>query len=164
MLSTPAGGYTSIPGPDIRPDLLPSGLYRRLRSFTGSWGVQAFYALSVDGAGYLGHSLAGPFTFPDFPALARALATTPRGLYRRWGIGKARNQLLPSPCPEGRAYTQEMSTLLRHDCQETECPDGILIWDVGLGLAPARPSRRRGRRPYSRIKTLPMSRSYPVSC
>ena len=39
------------------------------------------------------------------------------------------------------------------------CKDGslrsVLIWDVGPGLAPARPSRHGGRRPYSRIGTLP---------
>ena len=75
----------------IRPDLLPSGLYRRLRSFTGSWGLQAVRALSAD--------IRGRF------ALARALRTTPRGLYRRLGIGKARNSFLPSPCPEGRVIS-----------------------------------------------------------
>jgi hypothetical protein len=100
MLSTPAGGYTSARLTGFRPDLLPSGLYRRPRSFTGSWGWQAFYALSVNCTGYLGYRLASRFTFPDSPALARALRTTPRGLYRRLGIGKARNQSFPHPAPK----------------------------------------------------------------
>ena len=104
MLSTHPGERTSARQTGFRPDLLPSGLYRRLRSFTGSWGLQAFYALSADGAGYLGCPLACRFAFSDSTALARALPTTPRGLYRRLGIGKARNQL-PSPCPEGRGST-----------------------------------------------------------
>jgi hypothetical protein len=72
--------------------------------------LQAFYALSADRTGYLGYPLAGRFTFPDSAALARALPTTPRGLYRRLGIGKTRNQLLPSPCPEGRALTETILT------------------------------------------------------
>jgi hypothetical protein len=106
MLSTHPGGYTSALQTGFRPDLLPSGLYRRPRSFTGSWGLQAFYALSADRTGYLGYPLACRLAFPDFPALDRALRTTPRGLYRRLGIGKASNQRLPSPCPEGRGFTK----------------------------------------------------------
>jgi hypothetical protein len=50
----PPGGYASARQTGFHPDLLPSGLYRRPRSFTGSWGLQAFCALSADCTGYLG--------------------------------------------------------------------------------------------------------------
>jgi|SRR5271157_2179204 len=119
MLSTHPGERTSAPQTGFRPDLLPSGLYRRLRSFTGSWGLQAFFALSADCTGYLGYPLACRFAFPDCHALDRALRTTPRGLYRRLGIGKARIQVLPSPCPEGRGLTMTILALRRLFAQET---------------------------------------------
>jgi hypothetical protein len=119
MLSTHPGERTSAHQTGFRPDLLPSGLYRRPRSFTGSWGLQAFFALSAACTGFLGYPLACRFAFPDFHALDRALRTTPRGLYRRLGIGKARIQVLPSPCPEGRGLTQQILALLRLVLQET---------------------------------------------
>jgi hypothetical protein len=106
MLAFNPGEYTPAHQTGFRPDLLPSGLYRRPRSFTGSWGLQAFFALSADCTGYLGYPLACRFALPDSHALGRALRTTPRGLYRRLGIGKARIQVLPSPCPEGRGLTE----------------------------------------------------------
>jgi len=62
------------------------------------------------------------FAFPDSHAQDRALRTTPRGLYRRLGIGKARIQVLPSPCPEGRGLTHQILALLRLVSQETQCP------------------------------------------
>jgi hypothetical protein len=128
MLSTHPGERTSAPQTSFRPDLLPSGLYRRPRSFTGSWGLQAFFALSADCTGYLDYPLACRFAFPDFPALGRALRTTPRGLYRRLGIGKARIQVLSSPCPEGRALTQRILTLRRCETQDS-------FFDIGHCLS-----------------------------
>jgi hypothetical protein len=119
MLSINPGERAPARQTGFRPDLLPSGLYRRPRSFTGSWGLQAFFALSADCTGY---PLACRFAFPDSHALGRALRTTPRGLHRRLGIGKARIQVLPSPCPEGRGLTQQILALLRLVSQETECP------------------------------------------
>jgi type II secretory ATPase GspE/PulE/Tfp pilus assembly ATPase PilB-like protein len=46
-------------------------------------------------------------------------------------------------------------------CQETKYSGSVQIWDVGPGLATARPSRPalRERRPYSRIRTLPTQQS-----
>ena len=88
MLAFNPGEYTPAHQTGFRPDLLPSGLYRRPRSFTGSWGLQALYALSATCAGRLS---CPPAHFPGIPALVRAFRTTPRGLYRRLGIGKARN-------------------------------------------------------------------------
>jgi hypothetical protein len=153
MLFTHFAEYTSARQTGFRPDLLPSGLYRRSRSFTGSWGLQAFYALSADCTGYLTCPRTCRFTFLDSLALARAFPTTPRGLYRRLGIGKARNQLLPSPCPEGRAFTHRILTLR---CCETQ--DGWLfdmghchsecLWacgpSIGTKLKPSSPPRKRG--------------------
>jgi hypothetical protein len=118
MLSTHTGEGTSAHQTGFRPDLLPSGLYRRPRSFTGSWGLQVFYALSAGCTGCLSYPLACRFTFPDAHALSRALPTTPRGLYRRLGIGKARIQILPSPCPEGRGFTETILAPRRLFLQE----------------------------------------------
>jgi len=56
----------------FRPDLLPSGLYRRPRSFTGSWGLQAFCAQTVArarGVG-LGPTLQEHSSASDHPARA----------------------------------------------------------------------------------------------
>ena len=119
MLSINPGERAPARQTGFRPDLLPSGLYRRPRSFTGSWGLQAFFALSADCTGFLGYPLACRFAFPDFHALDRALRTTPRGLYRRLGIGKARIQVLPSPCPEGRGLTKSILAPRRLFAQET---------------------------------------------
>ena len=118
MLSTRSGERTSTHQTGCCPDLLPSGLYRRLRSFTGSWGLQALYAPSADCTGCLRYPLACRFTFANAYALDRALRTTPRGLYRRWGIGKARIHVLPSPCPEGRAFTEQILAPRRLVLQE----------------------------------------------
>ena len=130
MLSTHPGERTSAHQTGFRPDLLPSGLYRRPRSFTGSWGLQTFCAPSADCTGCPSYPLACRFTFPDAHALSRALRTTPRGLYRRLGIGKARNPFLPSPCPEGRVITHEISTPLGLVCQETQRPNVHLRSDL----------------------------------
>ena len=83
MLAFNPGEYTPAHQTGFRPDLLPSGLYRRPRSFTGSWGLQAFFALSDECTGCVSYTLARRFTFPNSHALGRALPTTPRGLYRR---------------------------------------------------------------------------------
>jgi len=99
-----SGERTPAPQAGFRPDLLPSGLYRRPRSFTGSWGLQALCALSANCAGRL---FRPPAQLPGILALVRAFRTTPRGLYRRLGIGKARIHFLPSPCPEGQAFTHQ---------------------------------------------------------
>jgi hypothetical protein len=57
-------------------NLLPSGLYRRPRSFTGSWGLQA--ARSTTARRLTSQAL----------RRSEALPATPRGLYRRSGIRK----------------------------------------------------------------------------
>jgi hypothetical protein len=77
-----------------RPDLLPSGLYRRPRSFTGSWGTQ------IVGASPLQWRFMR--IIPFLPAKRSRIS--PRGLYRRSGIGKA-NARRSSPCPEGLTQT-----------------------------------------------------------
>ena len=77
MLSTHAGERTSAHQTGFRPDLLPSGLYRRPRSFTGSWGLQAFYALSADCTGYLSLSSCLPVRFPGLPCAGSSASDHP---------------------------------------------------------------------------------------
>jgi hypothetical protein len=100
MLSTHPGERTSAPQTGFRPDLLPSGLYRRLRSFTGSWGLQAFFALSADCTGYLSYPLACRSAFPDAMRWIERFGPPLAGFTADWELERRAFKSFPHPAPK----------------------------------------------------------------
>jgi hypothetical protein len=116
-----------VPSASIGLDLLPSGLYRRPRSFTGSWDKgSGQWPVDRD-------ELLSTVHYALFTALL------PRGLYRRSGIGKSLRLSLTLP---RRSYSDVTNSLaLRCPSAQEIRPDFPRFLSLGQNVSITEPGR-----------------------